>query len=50
MKKPPSILDKDFVYRDSAHTNIKLTFDRIRRAMREAAKAEAEKIVPIKKK
>lgn len=26
-----SILDKSFVYRDSAHTNIRLTFARIRR-------------------
>jgi hypothetical protein len=41
-----SILDKSFVYRDSRHTNIKLTFDRVRRQMREEAK---EKKAEVKK-
>jgi hypothetical protein len=56
MKKPPSIMDKDFVYRDSAHTDLKATFLRIRKRQKEEALAreriEAEqnaKVRPFKK-
>ena len=53
MVKPPSIKDKDFVYRDSAHTDLKATFDRIRKRQRKEDQAreaaQKAKIVPIKK-
>lgn len=51
MKKPRlSILDKRFVYRDSASTSVALTFARIRREMKaEAAKPKAAPIA-IKRK
>ncbi len=44
-----SILDKSFAYRDAAHTNIKLLFDKERRrikeeAARKLAEAEAAKV------
>jgi len=54
MKK---ITDPDFVYRDSAHTNIRATFARIRREQKEAAERQAradaeraQKVRPMKAK
>ena len=53
MVKPPSIKDEDFVYRDSAHTDLKATFLRVRKRLREEReRIEAEqkaKVVPLKK-
>lgn len=37
-----SILSKEFVYRDSAHTDIAATFNRIRREQRKEAEAQRE--------
>jgi hypothetical protein len=45
MKPRISILSKDFVYRDSASTNVRLTFGRVRRQQR--ADSAVTKPAPI---
>ena len=40
-----SILDKGFVYRSSANTNIRLTFARIRREMKEKEAAKPVAVI-----
>lgn len=48
MDNPKSILDKRFAYTDSANTDIRKRFDRIRREQRKA-KAEQRNVYEIKK-
>jgi hypothetical protein len=43
MSKPPSILDRSFRYRASFETDIRKTFERIRRQRQEAQ----DKVLPL---
>jgi hypothetical protein len=43
MKKPRSILDRSFQYRPSFATDIRLTFERVRREQQDAR----ENVVPL---
>lgn len=51
MAKPKpalSLLDRAFKYRDSASTDVRRTFQRVRRAQRQAEKAPSSSVVRIK--
>ena len=43
-----SILDRSFKYRSSVETDLKATFDRLRRAQRKQATAKASSAPPVK--
>jgi hypothetical protein len=43
-----SILDRSFKYRSSVETDLKATFDRLRRAQRKQAIAKATSAPPVK--
>jgi hypothetical protein len=43
MSKPPSILDRSFQYRPSFATDVRRTFERIRRERQ----ADAQKVLPL---
>jgi hypothetical protein len=43
-----SILDRSFKYRSSVETDLKATFDRLRRAQRKQAPAKASSAPPVK--
>jgi hypothetical protein len=47
MSKPRSILDRGFRYRPSFATDVRKTFERIRREQQDAREKVLEKVLPL---